>query len=211
MIHIPDNLPLKVAPLTWLLGTWQGWGVYTDAPSATEKTAATAPASTCLLEYSVQVEGDQLRLQKTVWRTQPGVVLDNEAPVAQGLSALEKTSLAWQTSGYWELAPHEKLPNGMLIQATSSSSTGNVSLWQGTVQGPRAQLTLDVSAGAAQARSLEHGQLLLGIVKSELFLVESLQFKGSEITLSGRLAKVHEADPIPLLPDGPPLAGVINE
>lgn len=215
MIHIPDNLPLQIAPLTWLLGTWQGWGVFTDTPSEKSDEPVTAktnhPASNCLIEYDIQVVDEQLRLRRTIWRTQPGVVLDNEASVATGVNALEKTSLAWQTLGFWQIQKHSKFPEGVLIQATSASNTGNISLWQGTAKGPRVQLTLDVSAAAPQARTLEYGQLMLGVAESDLFLVESLQFTDSEITLSGRLAKVAQVEPIELLPDGPKLAGVIDE
>lgn len=218
MISIPDNLPLKVAPLTWLLGTWQGWGVFTDdlktPPSentGTAKPTENNPASTCLVEYDAQVVGEQLRVQRTVWRTQTGVILDNEAPVVEGLKKLQRHSIAWQNTQFWTLSRHKKLTDGMLIQASASASTGIVSLWQGTVQGPRVQLTLDVSASASGARQLEYGQLLLGVAQSDLFMVESLQFTGSEITLSARLARVADAAPIELLPDGPALAGVVTQ
>lgn len=214
MISIPEHLPLQVAPLTWLLGTWQGWGVFTDvaklAPSENEGAAEPNPASTCLVEYDVQVVGDQLRLRRTVWRTQPEVSLDNEAPVKEGLAKLERRSIAWQNTQFWTLTQHAKLPEGLLVQASSAASTGLVSLWQGSAQGPRVQLTLDVSASAAQARQLEYGQLLLGVAQSDLFMVEALQFKDSEITLSARLARVADCEPIELLPDGPALAGVLS-
>ena len=27
MFSIPENLPLEIAPLAWMLGPWKGWGM----------------------------------------------------------------------------------------------------------------------------------------------------------------------------------------
>ncbi|EEH64597.1 hypothetical protein HMPREF0044_0334 [Gleimia coleocanis DSM 15436] len=211
MINIPDNLPLAVAPLTFLLGTWQGWGVFTDTPSETNENvnSANVPVnvSHCLLEYDAQVIDDCLRVTRTVWNTQDGVTLDNETPVWEGVNALRRTSIAWQSTAYWTIIKHPNYPDGVVIQAFATANTGNVTLWNGTAKGPRVQLTLDTSAAVASARTLEYGQQMLGMAESDLFLVETLQFTDSELTLSGRLTKVAEADPIELLSDGPALAG----
>lgn len=209
MIHIPENLPLQVAPLTWILGTWQGWGVYTDAQLETSGNTPEQNKKShhCLIEFDAQVIDAGLRVTRTVWRTQPGVTLDNDTPVWEGVNALQRTSIAWQSVSFWNILKHPKFPDGIILQTFSTANTGNITLWNGTAKGPRIQLTLDTAAATASARSLAYGQVMLGMAESDLFLVETLQFADSELTLSGRLTKVAEPDPIELLPDGPALAG----
>ena len=55
---IPADLPALVAPVAWMLGTWEGWGMYA-APGA----PADAPAedSPVIEEIRGDVVGEQMR------------------------------------------------------------------------------------------------------------------------------------------------------
>ena len=65
---IPADLPALVAPVAWMLGTWEGWGMLPrpDASSRGDGDGA-AEDSPVVEEIRGEVVGDQMRLVTRVY------------------------------------------------------------------------------------------------------------------------------------------------
>ena len=68
-MEIPADLPALVAPVAWMLGTWEGWGMYAApaAPGREEPADAPAEDSPVIEEIRGDVVGEQMRLVTRVY------------------------------------------------------------------------------------------------------------------------------------------------
>lgn len=182
MIVIPENLPEKVAPLTWLLGTWQGWGT----------TTAEEGNALVTFEFDAQVVGDQVRTRMTVYDTDSVVELDAETPALEGVELLNRSGLAWEETSYWKVIVDPENAEEKYLQVTTALTEGRAQLWVGKVQGPRIRLLVDTLARAEGALSVTKGDRMLGLVNSDIFFTETLTTDEAGLTTSGRVTRVED-------------------
>ena len=63
---IPADLPALVAPVAWMLGTWEGWGMHAQPAAPGQDASAEAPVDSPVIE--------EIRAYA------PGAVVGSEAP-----------------------------------------------------------------------------------------------------------------------------------
>ena len=75
---IPADLPALVAPVAWMLGTWEGWGMRAVAPTpGQDRPAEDAPADTPVVEeIRGDVVGEQMRLVTRVYAGEASAPID---------------------------------------------------------------------------------------------------------------------------------------
>ena len=88
---IPADLPALVAPVAWMLGTWEGWGMRAAAPaSGQDRPAEDAPADAPVVEeIRGDVVGEQMRLVTRVYAGEASAPIDPTWDAAQGLAAIQ--------------------------------------------------------------------------------------------------------------------------
>ena len=106
-MEIPADLPALVAPVAWMLGTWEGWGMY--AAPAAPGAPADAPAedSPVIEEIRGDVVGEQMRLVTRVYAGVASAPIDPTWDAAQGLSAIKKGDLISEETVYVSVAPSD--------------------------------------------------------------------------------------------------------
>ena len=186
MIVIPENLPQQVAPLTWLLGTWRGWGT------------ATGDEGDVLIafEFDAQVVGGHVRSRITVYDTDSAVNLDTQTGALDGADMLYKSGVRWEESAYWTVVPDPNDEQEKYLQVTSATTRGVSHLWVGKVQGPRIRLLVDTLARTEDAPTVSKGDRMLGLVNSDIFFTETLTTADGDFTTSGRVARIADPQPI---------------
>lgn len=193
---LPDGLAPEVYPLGWLVGSWRGYGVLAY-PGITEQPF--------VQELVVDHDGGPyLRFTSTLWTVDPeqSSSVPQEATGAQGAELLSPGAV-WSTeTAYWRAAPDagatdngEQTPPATEIEALVAQPTGHVSVYVGTVRGPRVNLTSDAVVRTASAAEVTAGSRIYGLVQSDLMWVEELAAFGHELQnyASGRLSRTEQA------------------
>ena len=86
---IPADLPALVAPVAWMLGTWEGWGMHAN-PAPGQEASAEAPADSPVIEeIRGDVVGEQMRL---VTRESAGASAEASWPGAAGFACMPHPS-----------------------------------------------------------------------------------------------------------------------
>ena len=152
---LPDDLAPEIYPLAWLVGTWRGYGILTYGE--------TVPEQAVLQEITFDHDGGPyLRQTTTIWTVDAtrSADLDFEMPGLEGASRLTPAQV-WSTeTTYWRPVGQEAPePDGAdaadgadagkgaapstpvtRLELVSADPAGHVAVWEGWIQGPRAQV-----------------------------------------------------------------------
>ena len=209
MITLDGGFPAEIAPLSWLLGVWEGTGVIDyrlgDDESAQHRTA----------EFGQRVSFSHdglpyLNYSSTTWLL-PGD--DASSADAQALAHVAE-------SGYWRLArplsdadpgpgmlpgvgsrpfttasevePLRNAAGGFDIEVAIVHPSGTSELYLGQVQGPRIDLATDAVVRSATAKPYSAATRLYGLVDGHLLWAWDMAALGLSLRshASARLAKV---------------------
>ena len=208
---LPDDLAPELYPLAWLAGTWRGYGILTYGE--------TVPEQAVYQEMTFDYDGGPyLRQTTTIWTVDAtrSADLDFETPGLEGASRLTPAQI-WSTeTTYWrpvgqeqpdgaeaaETGTDTKGSGGPLIPVTqlelvSADPAGHVAVWEGWIQGPRAQVGTQAVGRARTAVPVEEMTRMFGLVGGDLMWTQDMAaFGQSEVTTyaSGRLGRVDDLD-----------------
>ncbi|MDO4901021.1 FABP family protein [Actinomyces sp.] len=209
---IPDDLAPELYPLAWLVGTWRGYGILTYGE--------TVPEQAVYQEITFDHDGGPyLRQTTTIWtvdatRSQD---LDFEMPGLEGASRLTPAQI-WSTeTTFWRpvgqetpaaddagddgaagtaSGPASKTPITSL-ELVSADPAGHVGVWEGWIQGPRAQVGTQAVGRTRTAAMLTQMSRIFGLVGGELMWTQDMAAFGEEELksyASGRLGRVEAED-----------------
>ena len=214
---LPDDLAPELYPLAWLVGTWRGYGILTYGE--------TVPEQAVYQEMSFDHDGGPyLRQTTTIWTVDAtrSKNLDFEMPGLQGASLLAPAQI-WSTeTTYWRPVGQEQ-PDGAdaaetteaaddaadtgstggsltpvtRLELVSADPAGHVAVWEGWIQGPRAQVGTQAVGRARTAVPVEEMTRMFGLVGGDLMWTQDMAaFGQSEVTTyaSGRLGRVDDPD-----------------
>ena len=200
---IPDDLPALVAPVAWMLGTWEGWGMHANPAAPGQEASAEAPADSPVIEeIRGDVVGEQMRLVTRVYAGEASAPIDPPWDAAQGLAAIQRGDLISEETLYVSVAPSDApLPppgqyNPREFTATSASTEGHSAVWDGVSVGPRVQMVSDAIALGADATRLTHLGRMFGLVAGELMWTQERTLDGedeADVEISGRLHRTEQA------------------
>lgn len=193
MMVIPADLPVALAPLAWMLGTWKGWGMVAGAETDTA----------IIEEMRGEICGEQMRFTTSIYQglPAPGVEIEPTWDAAEGLSQIGRGELLVEETMYVSVMPTtgELPPPGQYVPreftATSALTNGLGVLWVGVGVGPRVQMVSDAIARDAKAQEVEHLGRMYGLVAGELMWTQEKTIAGGEaaVEFSGRLMRTEQA------------------
>lgn len=169
---LPADLPSALAPLVWLIGTWEGVGV------AVRRDQQTGDQN----EYqfgqrlSFTFDGrDFLAYTSLVWR------LDEHGH----LDVLED-----QESGFWRSGGEPGQ-----VEVVLANAQGYVEVYVGTGSGPRLEVVSDMVGRSATAPAYTAGKRLYGLVEGDLLYAHDAAFatQGDDERSSSGLAPLRSA------------------
>lgn len=198
MFEIPENLPLRLAPLAWLIGSWQGWGTLVCKAEVGEGDAEVNHLTTdepILQQIQADILGDQLRTRTSFFAGHVAEKIDPTWTATQGLDHIIAGDLLWEETVYWTvtsplaLVPADEEPRELRL--TSADSRGRAILWAGVAMGPRVRLDSDAIARAPEADPVDHISRMFGLVGGELMWASENMIDGGEFEteFTGRLQR----------------------
>ena len=220
---LPDDLAPELYPLAWLAGTWRGYGILTYGETVPEQavyqemtfdhdggpylrqttTIWTVDATRSKnLDFEMPgLQGASLLAPAQIWSTETtyGRPVGQEQP--DGAEAAETTEPAEDATDTTDDAD-TKGSGGPLIPVTqlelvSADPAGHVAVWEGWIQGPRAQVGTQAVGRARTAVPVEEMTRMFGLVGGDLMWTQDMAaFGQSEVTTyaSGRLGRVDDLD-----------------
>lgn len=195
MIVIPADLPARLAPLAWMLGTWKGWGM--------RAVAGDAPDTAVIEEIRAEIRGEQMLFTTSVYEGVPArdAQIDPTWDASTGLSLIGRGELLWEETAYVSVMPstgEPPLPGQYApreFTASSAMTNGLAVLWAGVGVGPRVQMVSDAIARGAGAEDVQHLGRMYGLVAGELMWTQERTLAGAEteVEYSGRLMRTAQA------------------
>lgn len=208
---LPDDLAPELYPLAWLAGTWRGYGILTYGE--------TVPEQAVYQEMTFDHDGGPyLRQTTTIWTVDAtrSKNLDFEMPGLQGASLLADGPPVGGL-GRPDLGGGQEQPDGAeaaetgtdtkgsggplvpvtQLELVSADPAGHVAVWEGWIQGPRAQVGTQAVGRARTAVPVEEMTRMFGLVGGDLMWTQDMAaFGQSEVTTyaSGRLGRVDDLD-----------------
>jgi hypothetical protein len=155
----------SLAPLAWLLGSWEGVGVG-DYPTIEA------------FRFGQRVEVTSTGTPVLQWSAQAWILDDEGALVRPAASE----------RGYWRMPEGADPPVELLL----AHGTGHVEIWYGEVTEQRVELATDLVAGTATAKQVSAGKRLIGLVEGDLMWAYDMAAVGQPLQphLSARLRKL---------------------
>lgn len=186
-----DDIAPELYPLSWLLGTWRGFGALGYA---------SIPEQSIINEIVFDHDGGPyLRATSTIWQidddaSEPVV---HEMTGAQGYAALVKGT-QWSTeTQYWRPVSAEQTGQAMNVQleVVVADPAGHLSLYVGAAEGPRIDLATDAVVSAPSGSQVSSGTRMFGLVASDLLWVQELAAFGEPLApyASARLSRAEDA------------------
>ncbi|MET8678472.1 FABP family protein [Streptomyces sp. NPDC004647] len=172
MIEIPSDLHPDLVPLAFLLGNWEGAGVF--APIGQDEKDRGAEKCNFGQEVTFTHDGrDFLEYISHTW------VLDGEGRKVRPLES---------ETGYWRIDKDRK------VEVVMARDQGIVEIWYGELadQKPQIDLATDAVARTAAAGPYSGGKRLYGYVNSDLMWVGEKATPDAELSpyMSAHLKKV---------------------
>lgn len=138
MRGIPADLPPALAPLTWLVGHWEGAGVG-DYPTIEP------------FRFGQRLELDYVPGKPYLVHASTSWLLDDDGNLVRPLA---------RETGYWRPQPDGSL------EVVLAHPTGFAELWLGDLTGRRAELRTDAVIRTASAKPYTAGHRLYGLLGS---------------------------------------------
>jgi len=159
----PGEVPEGLAPLTWLLGTWEGVGIggYPTVES---------------FRFGQEVTFGHVGKPFLTYHSRSWL-LDDDGQTVRPLAS---------ESGFWRPQP------GGEIEVTLAHPTGYAEVWLGSVTGTRVELVTDIVARTATAKEYTAGHRLYGLADGELLWAFDMAAVGHPLQshLSARLKRL---------------------
>ncbi|MFC4556246.1 FABP family protein [Georgenia faecalis] len=191
--RIPEGLAPELYPLAWLVGSWRGYGVLAYP---------NVPEQPFVQEMSFDHDGGPyLRCTSTLWMVdvEHSESVPQEMPGSEGADLLAKAHVWSSESAYWRPVPKrgtgaEDAADGTTpteLEVLVADPSGHLSVYLGTVRGPRIELATDAVVRTATAAEVSAASRMYGLVHGELMWAEDLAAFGHELQpyASGRLSR----------------------
>lgn len=205
MFDLPTDLPADLAPLSWLIGVWEGTGVidyeiedhrfageflHRVSFSRDGGSALNYSASAWLLQDPAEGDTERGRIplvsEMGYWRLSraasdadagPGLLPARTAPVSRSADDVEKLRNA---------------EGGFDIEASIVHSDGISELYLGSIRGPRIDLATDAVVRTAGTKVYAAATRMYGLVDAHLLWAWDIAAYGRELSshASARLARV---------------------
>ena len=224
---LPDDLAPELYPLAWLVGTWRGYGILTYGETVPEQavyqemtfdhdggpylrqttTIWTVDATRSKnLDFEMPgLQGASLLAPAQIWSTETTYWRPVGQEQPDGAEAAETDTATTEPAQDGTDAANTadtKGSGGPLIPVTqlelvSADPAGHVAVWEGWIQGPRAQVGTQAVGRARTAAPVEEMTRMFGLVGGDLMWTQDMAaFGQSEVTTyaSGRLGRVDDLD-----------------
>lgn len=169
MFEIPENLPLRLGPLAWLIGSWQGWGTLVSDSVGEDSESTDQPI---IEQINAEILGEQLKMTVSVYQGECEGEFDPLWSAAEGLDAIRAGELLWEECLYWDVtSPLALVPAGeepREIRLTSCDTRGRAVSWAGVTMGPRIRLDSDAIVLSPGVAPVDHISRMFGLVGGEL-------------------------------------------
>lgn len=200
MLELPTDLPADLAPLSWLIGVWEGTGV---------------------IEYTADGHRFEGEFTHRVSFSHDGTGYLNYSATGWTAAAEGESSVALVAeSGFWRLSrpataadpgpallpPVESAPartvddveqlravsGGFPIEVSVAHSDGTLELYLGEINGPRIDIATDAIVRGAGGKEYGAASRMYGLVDGHLLWAWDIAALGTELAshASARLAKV---------------------
>ena len=222
---LPDDLAPELYPLAWLVGTWRGYGILTYGETVPEQavyqemtfdhdggpylrqttTIWTVDATRSKnLDFEMPgLQGASLLAPAQIWSTETTYWRPVGQEQPDGAEAAETDTATTEPAQDGTDAANTadtKGSGGPLIPVTqlelvSADPAGHVAVWEGWIQGPRAQVGTQAVGRARTAVPVEEMTRMFGLVGGDLMWTQDMAaFGQSEVTTyaSGRLGRVDD-------------------
>ena len=205
MFTIPENFPLSMAPLAWLVGTWAGEGVGGYPTVETFRFAQEIVVTNDgrpFLAYTSRswiLDDTGARFRPAAFETgfwRPANPADAASPVP-GDAARADTEIDLRQGVDAQAASTAPEPPAMpepagAVDLLLTHSSGFVEVWTGVADGPRISLQTDVVARTPTAKDYSAGTRVYGLVEGDLMWAFDMAAVGHPIQphLSARLTRV---------------------
>ena len=200
MLELPTDLPADLAPLSWLIGVWEGTGVidyrvgdhrfegefthrlsfsHDGGPSLNYQASAWLSGEAGTASVPLVAETGYWRLARPAGPAQPGPALLPPMAEEAVRTASDVEDLRAESGGF-------------PVEVSLAHSDGMLELYLGEVKGPRIDIATDAIVRTAGAKHYGAATRMYGLVEGHLLWAWDIAALGGELGshASARLARV---------------------